>query len=284
MGRLFRYTGHTQSYIADGVTLVSDVDSVGVTDGPLNAFVKVSDSGLDFTVDTGEAMIEGALVATDEQNTVTLPDNEIVIIYLAIDPSVEGSIIIDHDQSGNVSGLPRTPLYEVETASGSVSTESDERILGETITLQNNRYETDDNTGAEVDRANNANLLGGNGPSFYAAVGQNENISGSWTFNNNVTVNGFLELFEEFTQLQITETDTNTRWITEVSSGNYNIFGANDAGHIRVQSGGDFQAVNGTLHSNRGTAAVSGSERYIWVSSGSPSDSQGQDGDIWIEH
>lgn len=38
------------------------------------------------------------------------------------------------------------------------------------------------------------------------------------------------------------------------------------------------------LESGRGTGVVSGSERYVWVSDDAPSDSQGNDGDIWIEH
>lgn len=303
MGRLFRYSGR-QSFIADtSTTLVSDVDSVGVTDGPLGAFAYVSDTGLDFTVDTGEAMVEGALVATDEQNTVTLPDNDIVTIYLAIDPSVEGSIIVDHDKSGNVSGQPRTPLYEVETASSSVSGQTDLREIGEFLNVRNDRYETDDNTGVEVDNANDANLLGGFGPSFYASVGQNEAITGAWTFENDVDISGSnvdisdgrLDVRSTSTQIRLHETDTGAQWNTAVSSGNFNLVESGGSGLLQLFAGGNVEVPNGDLTANnvvagnvldsgRGTAVVSGSERYIWVSGDAPSDSQGNDGDIWIEH
>lgn len=184
MGRLFRYTGHTGAYIADSnTTLVSDVDSVGVTDGPLGAFAKVSDSGFDFTVDTGEGMVQGALLARDTQTTVTLPESSSGTIYLAHDPSVESGLIIDHDGSGNVSGFPRTPLYDFTTDTGGVSGETDVREIGEHINLVNQRYE---GGGHSVDQADNATTLGGNGPSFYASVSQSESIESLWTFNSGI--------------------------------------------------------------------------------------------------
>lgn len=96
--------------------------------------------------------------------------------------------------------------------------------------------------------------------------------------------NGSLEVSDDFTQFTITEADTGSQWFTEVSNGNLNLADADNSGHIRALSGGDVEIPNGVIDSSRGTACVSGSERYIFVSSGSPSDSQGQDGDIWIEH
>lgn len=351
MGRLFRYSGR-QSFIADtSTTLVSDVDSVGVTDGPLGAFAKVSDSGLDFTVDTGEGVVEGALIATDEQNTVTLPDNDVVAIYLAIDPSVEGSIIVDHDQSGNVSGQPRTPLYEVETASSSVTGQTDLREIGEFLSVRNGRYETDDNSGVVVDNANDANLLGGSGPSFYAAVGQNEGITGAWTFENDISMNannvnnvdrvtshasnalielaggpsndspavhtggtgssfvrfwdrsnsqpilqaneggnveipnGSLDIHADFGHLSLHESDTGEQWNVAVSAQNLNLVNqSGGSGLLQLMPGGNVGVPNGVITTARGTAAVSGSERFIFVSSVEPSGTDGQDGDIWIQH
>lgn len=289
MGRLFRYTGHAHSYIADNATLVSDIDSVGVNAGPLNAFVKVSETGLDFEVDTGEAMIQGALVARDTRTTVSLPANDDGTIYLAWNPDVEHEIVIDYGTSGNVD-LPRTALYDYETDGSSITSDTDVRELGEFISTVNSRYETPTGDGIAVDEAieastaGNAANLGGNSPSAFAQLAQDETVGGAWTYQNVVNIHAGLRLHNESVHLQMFETDTDSQWNHEVSSGNFNAYDADNDGHIQALSGGDFHAPNGTLHSERGTAAVSGSERYIWVSDGSPSDSQGEDGDIWIEH
>lgn len=184
MGRVFRYAGHTPAFIADTTTtLVSDIDSVGVTAGPLGAFAKASETGLDFVVDTGEAMIQGALLAKDTQTTVTLPASSSGTIYLAWDPSVENGLIIDYDGSGNVSGIPRTALYDFTTDTSNVTGQTDQRNVGEDISVQNNRYE---GGGVSVDQADNSSKLGGVGPSAYGRLAQNESVNGTWTFNSSI--------------------------------------------------------------------------------------------------
>lgn len=188
IGRVFRYSGHTDSFIADGTTLVSDIDTVGVTTGPLNAFAKASESGLDFTIDTGEAMVEGALVASDEQTTVNLDPSDSGTIYLAWDPNSSHTIIIDSSTSGNTDGLPRTPLYDYTTDTTSVTSDTSVRVLGEHIGVQNNRYETSDSSGQPVDQADNAANLGGLSASSYAVLSQDEVWSGRPTFQDGAVI------------------------------------------------------------------------------------------------
>lgn len=188
MGRLFRYSGHIDSFIAEGTTLVSDVDSVGVSAGPHGAFEKVSTSGLTFTIDSGEAMVHGALLARDTETPVSLPPSDAGTIFLAWNPGSESDLIIDHDQSGNVTDHPRIPLYDFTTDTSNVSMDEDVRVTGEHIGVRNKRYETSDGSGMAVDQADNATKLGGNGPSYYAASGQNETIAGRWLFSEGFRV------------------------------------------------------------------------------------------------
>lgn len=96
---------------------------------------------------------------------------------------------------------------------------------------------------------------------------------------------GGTEFHAPFGHLKLFEADTNEQWNVAVSSQNLNLANqSGGSGLLRLFPGGNVAAPNGVLESSRGTAAVSGFERYIFVSSGSPSDSDGQDGDIWIEH
>lgn len=295
MGRLFRYTGHAHSYIADGTTIVSDVDSVGVNEGPLNAFVKVSESGLDFEVDTGEAMIQGGLLARDTRTTVTLEANTNDTLYLAWEPSSEGTIIIDTGPSGNTDGLPRTPLYDFETDGSSIVSDTDVRELGEMINTVNSRYETPEGNGIAVDEAIEANTagnaanLGGNSPSAFAQLAQDETVTGAWTFDgaNQVTSEQFL-------------LDSGGNGI------NFGVGGANDdrpfiAPYVNGSSEfgreitwiesddnweieGGLHVPNGSISDSRGDMVVSGIQRHIFVADSSPSSSDGQHGDIWLEY
>lgn len=96
--------------------------------------------------------------------------------------------------------------------------------------------------------------------------------------------NGGLDIHADFGQLSLHESDTGEQWNVAASSNNLNLVNPNADGLFRVFPGGNVEAPNGVMSDSRGTAVVTGSHRYIWVSSNAPSDTDGQDGDIWIEH
>lgn len=111
----------------------------------------------------------------------------------------------------------------------------------------------------------------------------------------NLDITGRIDVRDTSTQIRVHETDTGAQWNTAVSSGNFNLVESGGSGLLQLFAGGNVEVPNGDLTANnvvagnvldsgRGTAVVSGSERYIWVSGDAPSDSQGNDGDIWIEH
>lgn len=189
MGRTLRYTGHVKGYIADGITLVSDVDSAGLTEGPLNAFAEVSESGLDVTFDTGEASLNGAVIARDTETTVTLPQTSSVTVALAYEPSVEGNVIIDTEATitSQVGDVPTLPLYDFTTDTSGVTDRTDQRLLGERIETKNARYETSDSSGLAVD---NAKQLGGAPASDYAQKDEGETIPGHRNFTGGVDIDG----------------------------------------------------------------------------------------------
>jgi hypothetical protein len=190
MGRVFAHTGHHNGYIAQGASLVSDIDSVGLEPGPHNAFVKTSESGLDVTIDTGEAVVAGAIVGKDNPTTVSLPASSSPTVVVGWDPNVGGSVIIDI--ATNLSGAqPSIPLYDFTTDTASVTSETDQRPLGEYIDIQNTRYETDD--GSSGEQVDDAAHLGGVAPESYSRVDQTETIEGERIFNDRVCINGQID-------------------------------------------------------------------------------------------
>lgn len=297
MGRVFRYAGHAQSYIADGTTLVSDVDSVGVNAGPLNSFAKVSESGLDLEIDTGEAMVQGAILARDTRTTVTLPANSAGTIFLAWDPSVESTIIIDTEASGNVSELPQTPLYDFETDGSSIVSDTNQRALGEMITTVNSRYETPEGNGIAVDEAieasvaSNAANLGGNSPGVYARIDQDEDISGQWSIQSasSVTSRSFLLDRGGYGFNFSTGGPGDERPFIAPYVNGSSRFGREitwNEGSDQWEIEGHVALPNGTISNERGVNMMTGDpdQGHIFQGSSSPSDSLGRDGDIFVEY
>lgn len=273
MGRVFRYSGHTAGFIADpNTTLVSDVDGAGVAPGPHNAFAHVSTSGFDVTIDTGEAAVHGALLAKDAQTTVTLPESSSGTIYLAWDPSVTSEVIIDHDSSGNVSGVPGIPLYDFVTDTSSVTSQTDRRTLGESMELQNERYETSDGSGTAVDLAEDSNALSGKGQNAFAILAQNETVEGAWSFNSSVS----MEQNSIQNVVSVDSPDSQATVLLGVGLADLSVqTGGSGSGQVRIydnaksqpiadfNEGGGVKFPNGDLETRRGWMVDSNTPRSI---------------------
>lgn len=157
----------------------------GMAAGPYEAFGFASSSGLDVTIDTGEAMIEGSPVARDTQTTVTLSDNlDNQTVYAGYQPQTNDELTIglDADFTANHS---RIPIWDFDTSGGEVTGNNSRRILVEHINVQNRRYETSDGTGTAVDAAEDSNNLGGQPAGNYARTDQSETFAGPLTVSEN---------------------------------------------------------------------------------------------------
>lgn len=129
-----------------------------LADGPLGAFAHVGSSGLDVTIDTGEAFVAGGYVARDTQTTVTLPANATSYVALGYDYTATDGLLL-----GVEADFPTTSesirLYEVSTDGSSVTGTRNLRPLGEQTNRYNTRYDSDRN--GVVDEAESAQTLAG---------------------------------------------------------------------------------------------------------------------------
>lgn len=122
-------------WIVDGFDLASIYSAVDET--VLNGFAHASTSGLDVTIDPGEAYVGGWL-CRDTSTTVTLPAGEPTIIYVGYDssavlsdgqaPADSENIIIGPGQDF-ANEDPMVPLYEFMTDDTTVTSVTDYRIL-----------------------------------------------------------------------------------------------------------------------------------------------------------
>lgn len=130
-----------------------------LANGPLGAFDYVSDTGLDCTIDTGEAFVGGSYVARDTQTTVTLNASTTNYVAVGYDYTATDALVVDIEAN-----FPSTSesvrVWEVTTDSTSVTGTSNLRPLGEQATHYNTRYDSDRN--GVVDEAETAQTLTGN--------------------------------------------------------------------------------------------------------------------------
>ncbi len=259
----------------------------GLSGTPLNGFAEShSASSFDVTIDTGEAFVGGRWMGKDTTTTVTLASSTSnQTVYAGWESSTANSVVIGLDSAfSSTDDGRRTPIWEFNTD-------------GSGVTSSSRVHDTD----PIHPHAADADALAGVAASNYARTDLSETISPFWTFdsgldsNGNVNIDGGLDVRDEFGQISIHETDTGEQWNVAASSNNLNLTNPNTSGLFRLFPGGNAEVPNGDLTANnvvagnvldsgRGTAVVSGSERYVWVSGDAPSDSQGNDGDIWIEH
>lgn len=122
--------------MVDGVDIAQFYTEVSTTN--LNAFEHVASSGLDMTIDGGEAFIFGWL-CRDTQTVVTLPSSSSITVCVGFNPDAilsstqtpadNQNIILDVE-SAFTNGAPKLPLYDVETTATSINTVTDVRPIG----------------------------------------------------------------------------------------------------------------------------------------------------------
>lgn len=184
--RTFRYAAHSPGYVwdsdADGALLTDVRDGLGA--GPLAEFAydSAASSGLDAVIDTGEAVVGGAPLARDVTTTVNLLDNTTnQVVYVGWSPSATDTVKVGLSGAFNAED-PRIQIHEFDTDAGAISAHRNLRAIGPALHIENDRYETNDGSGAAVDNADSANTVGGVSPSQFARSDQNDTLSGAYAF------------------------------------------------------------------------------------------------------
>lgn len=139
--------GHALEKAGPGAWIVDGVDLAGIysalDETQLNAFAHSATSGLDVTIDAGEAYVGGWL-CRDRATTVTLPASATTTIYVGYDASAIIDRSVGESASSNeniiigpagdfASEDPRTPIYEFTTDSTTVTATTDLRKLAQPI-------------------------------------------------------------------------------------------------------------------------------------------------------
>lgn len=128
---VFAYAGGSGEGIVwpSSSRLVEDSEGDLAT-GALGAYNHVSSSGLDVTIDTGEAIVRGAYCARDTQTTYTLPESSTTTIYLGWKDSQADTVVIG-EASDFGSEDPSLAIWTFDTDSASVTGSTDERPLAD---------------------------------------------------------------------------------------------------------------------------------------------------------
>lgn len=127
--------GHA-GYVVDGVDIAQFYPEI--TTANLLGFSEASRTGLDITLNGGEAFVFGWL-CRDRTTTITLPASSLVTICVGFNPdavlttgqapTASDNIILDVESAfGN--GAPKLPLYEVDTAASTIRSVTDIRPMG----------------------------------------------------------------------------------------------------------------------------------------------------------
>lgn len=130
----------------------------GLTGAPLNAAAITNPSGLDVKIDTFEAFVGGAYLASDDasdaEHTHTLAGSSTTTtLYLGYDISAADTIIFG-PSSEFAAADPKVPIADVTDDGSSVTATLDRRPVGLSAhrgTLIDSVYDTDDSTPLELD-------------------------------------------------------------------------------------------------------------------------------------
>lgn len=180
--------GHS-GYVVQGADISPFYASLD--ESAVNSFAHVSDSGLDITIDAGEAYLYGWL-CRDRQTTVTLPASSTVTVCVGYNvesilgdtesPPENDNIVIDIESNfGN--GNPCLELYEVTTTSSAIDSITNVRPMGPSE-VQSDFFATD---GQHNSLRNDHDSLKSDYDSFRSSGGS---IGGAATIGGDLTVNG----------------------------------------------------------------------------------------------
>lgn len=199
----FKYAGHGDWIFPGGQTLINGESVPSVRDpdlvGPLDAFdATYATDSLTVTIATGEAVVEGAYIGSDDA-TITDSNGNAVhdvtldastngqAVYLGYDHTAADveALIIGRDAAFTSSDQPRLHLWSFDTDSTGVTNATSHRPIGERIDVENRRYE---GAGSQaVDRALDADALAGVAAGNYLRSDVAETITETLTIDTGDT-------------------------------------------------------------------------------------------------
>jgi hypothetical protein len=135
----------SEGWIVDTGTTPAARRRPNIDETALNSFAFVSSSGLDVTIDAGEAFV-GGWCCRDVKTTISLPANDTATIVVGWDLDVFFDAATDPNRDAADATIvqlkrntdpeyPVTPISDVETDSSSVIARTDRRNLGPTATV-----------------------------------------------------------------------------------------------------------------------------------------------------
>lgn len=129
---------------ADDPIYADQDNRLGSIPGSFN-YDSSSSSGLDVTITTGEAIIGGHWLATDDTRTVTLDaSTSNQTVYLGVDRSEPDTIIVGLDSAFSSTDYPRMAIHEFDTDSTSVTSHTNLRTLTPSDAVTSTSYSKND--------------------------------------------------------------------------------------------------------------------------------------------
>lgn len=129
-----RYGGGTDGWIASADERLVEDSEGDLAAGPLAAFDHAGSNGLDVTIDTGEALVEGAYLATDDQHTVSLTASTAdQTVYVGWRDGAADTIVVGLD-TAFAGPDHRIAAWSFDTDGSGVTAVVDERDIGSTAT------------------------------------------------------------------------------------------------------------------------------------------------------
>lgn len=157
--RTFATTPRSEGFVMPGnANLLSDLDSA-LLNGTYGEFIYKSASGLDVTIESGEAVVNGLPVARDSETAVTLPDGSTTAVYLGWMTKKKDGLMIGTQADFDALSVDYEymKLHTFTTQNGAVTDHVDERSVGPSLNLKNRRYEGSNPTAvAKAEQANSA--------------------------------------------------------------------------------------------------------------------------------
>ena len=130
-----QYGGASEGWISeDGERLVEDSEG-DLPGGDLGTFDFENSDGLDVTIGPGEALVEGAYIASDETFNVELDgDTDNQTVYVGWRDGLPDTVTVGLDTAFS-SDDHRIPAWEFDTDNSSVTDSEDVRDLGQTVSV-----------------------------------------------------------------------------------------------------------------------------------------------------
>jgi hypothetical protein len=157
----------SEGWIVDTGTTPAARRRPNIDETALNSFAFVSSSGLDVTIDAGEAFV-GGWCARDTQTTISLPANDTATIVVgwdldvffdaATDPNRDAADEVFVQLERNTDpDYPVTSIFDVSTGSSLVTGQTDRRNLGPTVVTENATVESAPSDATDVARKADVN-------------------------------------------------------------------------------------------------------------------------------